>query len=239
MAKTQIWSRFGKSILTAPELTLAAFLGHANSVKVAVQHSLAVPQTADFRADSAYDPNIHKLDLPQDYLDSAFLMRCVATWGAEVLIRATHACGLLQCLHHSTCAPQYVGLRNDAAFLLQTLIDGPTPEARLKARECLEQCQKRYRPHEKKPDSKAAVTTWFHLGAPWFALETALGNLAVEEGSDETDPAPSNKSWITRNSVWPKRAIDAAAHTVPHPLLRDTLRSTLIAWATSRPTAGK
>ena len=231
MAMTQLWNRFGQSILTSPHLTLAAFLGHAPSIHQTKQQSIEFPKTADFQFDPAYDPNFHKLDLDEDCLNSAFLIKCVCAWGAEALVRAVNACSLLQCMHHSSCTPKFRQLRNEAAFSLQALIDFPTADVRKEAGRLLQKCQALYRPHEENPDSTEANETWYHLGASWFGLETALSNMAAREDCGEKEPAPANSSWCRRETVWPERAVDAAARWSSHALARAAVRSTLLAWA--------
>ncbi len=233
MAKTEFWNQFGETILESPHLTLAAFLGHDQSIAVAKQHSIHFPKTADFQIDPAYDPNFHKLDLDEESLNSTFLILCISAWGAEALVRAVNACSLLQCMHHFSCSSNLKSLRNDAAFTLQTLIDMPTMEVRQKASGLLRQCQNTYRPHEDDPNSDEAHLAWFHLGAPWFGLETALGNMGARRDCGETEPAPSNSTWCARETVWPDRALDAAAHWSSHAIVRATIRSTLVAWAVS------
>ncbi len=234
MSKTEFWNRFGETILSSPHLTLAAFLGHSPSVAVAKQHSIHFPKTADFQIDRAYDPNVHKLDLDEDSLNSTFLIRCISAWGGEALIQAVNACAHLQCMHHSSCSPKFKSLRNEAAFALQMLVDAPTPKIQETARELLRQCQNSYRPYEENPDSAEAQFVWLHLGASWFGLETALRDLGPRRDCGETEPAPSNSTWCARETVWPDRALDAAAHWSSHAIARATIRSTLIAWAVGR-----
>lgn len=234
MAKTELWDDFGESILASPDLTLAAFLGHEPSMIFARRHSILFPTKADFQADRTYDPNPHKLKLAADELDSTFLIQCVSTWGAEPLMRAANACSQLQCERHDSYSPQILPLRTEAAGTLQELIDSPSPATRRKANEVLLKCKAAYRCHEKSPDSAGAQQVWYHLGAPWFGLETATGDLAARIDCDETEPAPSNSSWCARMTVWPVRAIDAAAHWSSHVVAQEAVRSTLIFWAVSR-----
>ncbi len=234
MAKTELWDDFGESILASPELTLAAFLGHEPSMIFARQQSILFPAKSDFQADQTYDPNPHKLKLAADELDSTFLMRCVSTWGAEPLQHAVNACSQLQCERHDLCSPQLLPLRTEAAWTLQKLINSPSPATRRKANEVLLKCKVAYRQFEKSPDSAEAQQVWYHLGAPWFGLETATGDLAARIDCGETVPAPSNSSWCARVTVWPVRAIDAAAHWSSHVVAQEAVRSTLISWAASR-----
>jgi hypothetical protein len=235
MAITQVWKRFGDSILAMPHLTLAAFLGHAPSIAIAKESSIRFPRTADFQIDPAYDPNIHRLDLDEDYLSSKFLLKCISTWGAEPLIRAANACSLLQCMHHASCHPKYRLLRNEAAFALQNLVDAATPKARLTADEIRRNCESHHSLNENVPNSPEAHVCWYHLGAAWFGLETALGNMEARNELNEGEHAPSNSSWIARQTVWPERAIDAAAHWSSHSLAVLAVKSTLIAWAARAP----
>jgi hypothetical protein len=230
MAITALWQRFGAAISKAPHLTLAAFLGHQPSISAAKKLSLIFPKTTDFQIDPAYDPNIHKLDLDEESLKSKFLLMCLATWGPEALIRSVNACSLLQCMHHAGCSPHRKGLRNEAAFVLQDLIDAPTEARKKHAKELRRRCSEHYHQHEADPDSSSAQASWYQLGAPWFGLETYLGDMTAREDCGEKAPAPSNASWIARNTVWPERALDAAAHWSSFRLVRDVVSSTLIAW---------
>lgn len=234
MAITELWDDFGESILAAPYLTLAAFLGDTLSVKRARENSILFPSKSDFKADRTYDPNPHNLKLAADELDSTFLMKCVSTWGAETLLHAVNACSQLQCQRHDSCSPQIQPLRTEAAGALQELIDSPSPATRRRANEVLLKCKVAYRCHEKSPDSMEAQQVWYHLGAPWFGLEAATGELAARIDCDETEPAPSNSSWCARVTVWPVRAIDAAAHWSSHIVAQEAVRLALISWAVNR-----
>ena len=234
MAKTEFWNRFGNTILDSPHLTLAAFLGHAPSVAVSKLRSIKFPYYSDFQNDPAYNPNIHKMDLGEDCLNGRLFILCVSAWGADALLRVANACSLLQIAHDSSCPLKLRQLRNEAAFSLHSLIDAPTPAARQRSAELLRQCQAIYRPHEDSPDSREAGLTWLHLGAPWCGLETALGNLGTRRDCGETDPPPSNSTWCARETVWPIRAMDAAAHWSSYSNVSDAMRSTLVSWAVSR-----
>jgi hypothetical protein len=168
--------------------------------------------------------------LDQEYLDCKQFLLCVATWGAEPLLRIVNACSLLQCLHHSPTNEEYKRLRDDAAFSVYAMVDTSSDELRKKADTLRRRCQAEYRPHGNKPDTKIAKTIWFHLGAPWFGLETCLSNFAADRG--ESEPVPSNPTWIARQTVWPTRALDAAAHWSSYSLISTVLRSALVAWST-------
>ncbi len=233
MAITQIWSRFGESILDAPHLTLASYLGHTPSIEVAKQHGIAYPSDADFRSDPAYDPNRHKLDLEKDYLDCVFLVLSVATWGAESLDRIVNTCSLLQCMHHSPSNADFKRLRDEAALCVNAMIDNRTEDLQKKANSLRQRCSEEYEPHEDSPDSKAAMAVWDQLGAPWFALETCCSDLAARDDVREKEPGPSNPSWIARETVWSSRAMDAAAGWSSLNLVNQVLRSTLILWAST------
>ena len=230
MAATKFWTRFGDTIIASPHLTLAAFLGHAPSVAMANERSVRFPKTNDFQVDPAYDPNPHKLDLDEESLKSAFFLKCISAWGGEVLVRTVNACSLLQCLHHSSYSPKFTALRNAAAHALQGMIDLPSPTSRKVAKAVLVKCQSEYRRHEDDPDSEEAGEVWYCLGAPWCGLETALGDLAARPDCGEQEPGPGNASWCARATVWPERALDAAAHWSSHSLVRQVIESTLLAW---------
>lgn len=237
MAVTATWTWFGEVITEAPHLTLLAFLGHQPSIAAANERDLVFPKMADFQDDPAYNPNPQGLDLEEEILASKSFLMGIATWGAEPLKRAVNACSLLQCVHHSACVPKLKDLRNEAAFLLHELVDGHSTSRRSKAEEVRRRCSEEYRLQESARDSAGATTSWYHLGAPWFGLETVLGNLAARSDCGENEPGPANSSWIARNTVWPERALDAAAHWSSFSLVRDVIRSSLIAWGTEHPPA--
>ena len=232
MAITSLWMQFGDTIAKSPHLTLAAFLGHSASIAVTKQEFLWYPKTADFQVDPAYDPNYHKLELDEDYLNSNFFLRCISTWGAEPLIHAVNACSLLQCMHQTSSPPHLAALRSDAAFILQRMIDAPTSKLKNEAKQVLHLCNAEYRSHEDAPDTAEAIMIRNHLGAPWFGLETLLSNLDARNECGEREPGPSHSTWIARNSVWPDCALHAAAHWSSYGLAREAISSTLIAWAT-------
>jgi hypothetical protein len=235
MATTKFWTRFGDTIIASPHLTLAAFLGHAPSIAIANERSVLFPRTSDFQLDPAYDSNPHKLDLDEQSLQSAFFVRCLSVWGGEALIRAVNACSLLQCLHHSSCSTKYKSLRNAAAHALQAMVDLPSPTTHKVAKAVLLKCQAEDRRFENDPDTDEASEVWYCLGAPWCGLETALGNLQARPDCGEQEPGPSNATWCARASVWPERALDAAAHRSSHALARAVIKSALLAWATDQP----
>lgn len=231
---TEFWNRFGKTILGAPDLTLAAFLGDRSSIEVAKQHDIRFPKTTDFQIDSAYDPNFHKLDLDEERLQTDFFILCVSAWGVDALRRAVNACSLIQCMHQTVCSPRLLPVRNQAAFALQTFIDTPSKENRDEAASSLKKCSDLYRVHEDSPDTPESHNTWYQLGAPWLALESVFSMGGPDASIDEVEPAQCNSTWIARESVWPRRAFDAAAHWSSHSLVRDVVRSTLLKWAVSR-----
>ncbi len=163
-----------------------------------------------------------------------FLLLCLAAWGEEPLKRTVNACSLLQCMHHCTCSPNLKPLRNEAAFALQSFLDDPSVNNRIKAESVRRKCEEIYDAGEDNPDSDVAVTSWYHLGAPWFGLETALDDLSVREDYGEIAPAPANSSWCIRNAVWPERAFDAAAKWSSVALVSDAVKTTLLVWAVGK-----
>jgi hypothetical protein len=233
MAITKTWKSFGDIIAANPRLTLASFLGHPPSIATARQLGVRFPVTTDFEADSAFNPNIHNLRLKEDYIKNIFLMLCISVWGAEVLKQAVNVCSSLHCQLDKECPPELKTLRDNAALALQRLIGEPSPESRRNAADVLHKCEATYRPHEDNPDSLDAKNIWAHLGAPWFGLKTALGNLNARKDCGESEPGPANSSWCIRNTVWPVRAIDAVAHWSSHEKARAAVISTLVTWATA------
>ena len=116
MPITHTWKQFGESITSAPGITLAAYLGDEASIEKAKQHGVLFPTLDDFKRDPHLDPNSHKLDLPQEYVESMRLMMTIILWGAEPIYRAVNALSLLQLAHQPNCEPTLRSIRNDAAF---------------------------------------------------------------------------------------------------------------------------
>lgn len=233
MPITKTWKKFGDAILASPYLTLAAFLGHPASMVDAKKQKIRFPTAVDFQNDPNFDPNFHKLDLDEGYVNNKFLLLCVSVWGAEPLKLAVNACSLLQCIHQGVYSSELKRLRNKAAFALQNYLDNPTFDCLQVAEKVRQECEAKSRPFEDDPDNIQAHDIWYQLGAPWFGLETVLGNLDARTDCGEEEPAPANSSWCNRNTVWPERAIDAAAHWSSHSLAGDVVRSALTTWAIS------
>ena len=60
------------------------FLYSQHSELVLQTDSIPFPTIDDFRADSAFDPNPHKLDLPEDLFETSLLVQSLAVWGPSV-----------------------------------------------------------------------------------------------------------------------------------------------------------
>jgi len=229
MSHTAMWERFGATISLHPNLTLAAYLGHQASQLALQTDSLPFPTIADFHADSAFDPNPHELDLPEHFLDTSLFVHSLAVWGPDVLIRSALACARFQIEHQTTCRSDLVALRDAALLAVQGFIHSPTDENRKTVTQASKRCNEIYAAHEDDPDSPDARTVWSHLGASWWAAETALQDYKLEE-YDGPEPREGSSTWCRRNAVWPINAAHAAAEWTPHDDVRAVIRTSLLDW---------
>ena len=233
MSHTAIWKQFGTAISSEPTLTLAAYLGHRDSELALRTDSVPFPSIDDFRADAVFDPNPHQLDLPQDWLETSLLMKSLTVWGPDVLIRSAFACAALQIRHQETCRTDLVVVRDAAFDAVKIFIQSPTSENRNAVKQASDRCAKFYEPYEEDPDSSEANNIWSHLGAPWFAAETAVQEYQLED-YDGLGPREASPSWCRRCAVWPIRAADAAAEWSSHDNVRTVIFEALLGWRVTR-----
>ena len=229
MSHTAMWGRFGVPITAHPKLTLSAYLGHQASELAMQADSIPFPTIDDFRADSAFDPNPHELDLPEAFLETSLFVHSLAVWGPDVLIRAALACTRFQIERQTTCRSDLVAPRDAALLAVQRFIRSATDENRKTLTEACRRCNKIYAPHEDDPDSPEAETVRSHLGAAWWAAETALQDYKLEE-YDGPEPREGSSTWCRRNAVWPINAAHAAAEWTPHDDVRAAIRTSLLDW---------
>lgn len=224
-----VWDQFGASILQRPELTLAAYLGAPWAVARAGAAGIAVPSAADFKRDPAFDPNPHHLALPDDYLQTMFHVRTLATWGWRPLVDLAVVCSEDQLRIASPMDDDGANrARIAAASAAKSFQADPNARNRAAARRAAEACAACYSPFESDPDSPNARTMWFYLGACWFAAETAAQDASLTQW-DGPGPDAASATWRTRNAVWPQRAAEAAAEASSYPSVRNCIRDELIA----------
>lgn len=231
MAVTDIWQRFGYGIAQEPRLTLAALLGHAESMAALQAEGLKFATLADFADDPAYDPNPFGLRLDDDWKRYLHLVLALMTWGRDPVLRVAYACSDLQCSNHVGGSIDLIRLRDAAASALQSYSDVPSGRTLQCVSDAAKTCSQVYSVHEADPDSEPAQVTWCCLGAPWMAAEAVAGDWSLQLYEGDAPPE-SQSTWIRRNAVWPGRAAEAAAHWSTHALVHDVLKSTALAWAT-------
>jgi hypothetical protein len=237
MSHTAIWKQFGAAISSQHPRTLAAFVGHRDSELALQTDSIPFPTPNHFRADSVFDPNPHQLELPEDLLETSLLVHSLAVWGPDVLIRSAFACAALQMKHHTACRADLVDPRDSTFDVVKRWIQYPTNENYDSVKQASERCSKLYKPYEDDPDSSEANVVWFHLGAPWFAAETAAQDHKLDV-CDGPGPREASPTWCTRNAVWPTRAADAAAEWSSHEDVRKMIRKALLDWIANAEQAG-
>ena len=230
MTHTVIWKQFGAAITSHRARTLAAYLGHRNSEIALRAESVAFPTIEDFRGDSVFDPNPHQLDIPKDVLETTLLVRTVAVWGPDVVIRSAFTCSELQIKHHNTCRADLVAPRDAAREAVKKFIDSFTNENYNAVNLASTRCATVYEPYEDDPDNSDAQAVWSHLGAPWFAAETAAQEYKLE-AYDGPGPREASGTWCKRNTVWAIRAAHAAADWSSHQNVRTIIRKALLDWA--------
>jgi len=228
MSHTDIWKQFGPAITEHPRDTLAAYLGHRPAQKTLDAASVVGPTTEDFQLDSVFDPDPHNLGLSADFVETALLVQSLAVWGPETLVRAAFFCARLQVEHQTDCPADLLPLREAAFTAVENALDTAGAEAEVK--QAAAACAETYHPHEEAPDSPTAQSIWTHLGAVWFAAETAAQDDRLED-FDGPGPREASPTWCRRNSVWPLRAAETAAGWASHEGVRQVILATLIDWA--------
>jgi len=229
MSQSAMWELFGDAILSRHRETLGAYLGHRDLERTLQTESVLVPTIDDFRADPVFDPNPHQLELPKDCLEASLFVRSLAIWGPDVLNRSAFACAVLQLENQTACRPDLVPARDAAFGAVRAFIESPTDMHRRNVIRASEACQRLYAPYEDDPDSTDAQTVWSHLGAPWFAAETAAQDYQLED-NDGPGPREASSTWCNRNAVWPTRAADAAAEWSSYDQARAKIQQSLLDW---------
>ena len=247
-----VWACYGAAGVFDDLRALAACLGDGSARAVLVSEGTDFPTLDEFRCDECYDVNPHGLRMAPSQLELLLLIRVLAAWGAEALIRAALAAGLLeQQLQHdlpADCLPvreaavraaaRFItsptpGHRADAERAAARFITSPTPGHRADAERAAAACRDRYAPFADQPDSAEALATHRELGAAWCAVEAAAADYRLQE-YDGPGPVAASCTWGNRNSVWPQRAAEAAAQWCSHEEVRQAIVRELRAWTTTR-----
>lgn len=221
-ARTAIWGTYGSEIQRAPQAALIGYLTQVPGDRW--------PSCEDFRKDPAFDPNPFGLSLPEDACETALLVHSLATWGAQVSLRAAVSCASLQLEHQEACPAEFVSYRDAAQHAAVSVLGSASRGSRAEAKRAAAECARLYEPYESRPETTAAARVWRNLGAPWFAAQTAASDMAPLP--DEIEPPPANPTWCRRMSVWPIRAADVVAqHFATHAEVRQRIRDDLLSWA--------
>ena len=236
------WKTLGPTIAAAPQLSLAAWLGHAPAIALLESQGLAVPTAKVFARDPALKPDPYGLGLSRDEKAMALFTRCVAFWGPQALQRAALACAELQLSQQNQCPADLLPLRDAAmdaarrrmAALSDTTLDEAGAKAarqgtRKSAKAAAEACWARWETH-KNPDSAAATKTWKNLGAPWFAA-ALIGNSMKLQDYDGEPPRVASSSWGARNTTDLGRAAEVAQEWTSHAQTLGAMQDALLAWA--------
>ena len=228
-----VWACYGAAGVFDDLRALAACLGDGSARAVLVSEGTDFPTLDEFCCDECYDVNPHGLRMSPSQLELLLLIRVLAAWGAEALIRAALAAGLLeQQLQHdlpADCLP----VREAAVRAAARFITSPTPGHRADAERAAAACRDRYAPFADQPDSAEALATHRELGAAWCAVEAAAADYRLQE-YDGPGPVAASCTWGNRNSVWPQRAAEAAAQWCSHEEVRQAIVRELRAWTTTR-----
>ena len=207
---TQVLNPIG-FITEHPARTLAAYLGDREAELALHADSIPFPTSDDFRSDSVFDPNPHRLDLSSGYVETALLVHSLAVWGPDALIRAAFACAKLQVEGQTACRPDLVGPRDAALQAVAAYLQTPTNERLQQVAAAVGWCNELYAPHEEDPDTEDARTAWTQLGAPWFAAETAAQDFKLES-YDGDGPREASSTWCQRNIVLLKNPFHGLYH---------------------------
>lgn len=232
MPMTNIWNEFGPSIQGSPKMTLAAFLGDEESIAECKKQGIGFPLLADFDSDSVYDPNPYNLKLDTGLLGNNQLVLCLMTWGKEPIFVIANACAQLQCACNKEPDPAINALQVETASAVKSYVQEPTTRIFGSVKKLVKACRELYSPYEDDPDSEEARIVWYQLGAPWFAAETICNDWEIQS-YDGTPPPEAQSTWIKRNSMWTKRAVDSAAEWSSHERVNDEMRKTALKWALS------
>jgi hypothetical protein len=223
-----VWSQFGNAISRYPEVTLAAYLGAPWAIARARAGDVPVPGDADFRRDPTFDPNRFRLKLPDEYLETSFLVRTLAFWGWRPLVDVAVICSEIQLERSVPAADAVTDMRLAAAAAAKAFQADPSVRNRAVARSVADACAAEYARFELEPDSASARTTWVALGACWFAAETAAQDFSLTRW-DGPGPAAASSTWGNRNSVWPQRAAEVATEAMSFGAVMDRIAEAVIA----------
>jgi len=225
------WKALGATLTSAPKTSLAAWLGHRDSIAALERQGLAIPHSKIFARDPQLKPDPHGLGLSVEQKATDLFVRCVAFWGAQSIQRAALACAELQFAARNRAPAALLVLRNAAMAAARNYIACPGEATRLAAVQASEACWQHGEKH-RNPDSAAARATWEYLGAPWFAATLAGDAMDLTE-YDGPPPRVASSTWGARSTSHLNHAAEAAGHwTSPAEALR-AMQEALLAWALS------
>lgn len=215
------WTRFGQAIAHYPSESLASFFGDEEARSELKRRGVEAPTTQDLVSDSGFWFDWEK---PAATLD--FTTRALGLWGREPVIECALACAALQIEHEPERDDELRSLRDEVWHALQSVTLDSAGKVPAGLKRVLERCDKAYRPFEDGDDPKGSHV-WYALGAPWFAAETLAQDWALQ-AYDGEGPPQGTKSWVWRNSAWPRRAVDAAVHWSSEETVRERLKATAL-----------
>ena len=235
MRRSLIWELFGDAISSRHKETLCAYLGDCDAQHALENESILAPTIDDFRGDPVFDPNPHGLDLPKGCLDLSLFVHSLAVWGPDALIRSALACATLQVENQIACPSHLVPARDGAFRAVKASVETPTDVNRSEVIRACAACQNLYAPYDNDPDSADAQTAWSHLGASWFAAETAAQDYRLEDLEIEgvsLSPAPPlvlNLSASVRRRIYSLLATSELnpGHRYPFRFRPEVFRATL------------
>lgn len=235
--QVESWQRFGPAIMAEPRLTLAAFLDDAEAIAALEAAGLPAPVPAALANDPTMaEPSwMRDAEVEDDLLQRIRFVRRLALWGPGALVRAALAAADYQAERQPLPRGAMAQLRADMLTAVRAWVEDPAaPETLALACEAAARGQKKYRPHERNPDSPKAVQVWLELGAPWCAAEAAACDWNLTQW-DGPGPREASHTWGNRLSVWPGRAVDAACECGSYAEVEAAIRMRLLAWTRSCP----
>lgn len=231
--QVESWQRFGPAIMAEPRLTLAAFLDDAEAVAALEAAGLPAPVPAALANDPTMaEPSwMRDAEVEDDLLQRIRFLRRLALWGPEVLMRAALVAAEYQAEHRPLSRGAMARLREDMLAATRAWMEDPqAPEALVLVCDAAARGQKKYRPHERNPDSPRAVQVWSELGAPWCAVEAAASDWSLTRW-DGPGPREASYTWGNRLSVWPERAVEAASECGTYAEVEAAIRMRLLSWS--------
>jgi hypothetical protein len=226
---TPTWKKFGVSVFSDPR-TLAAYFGSSLHQQELTKVKIPFPLKHDFEADVSYNPNRFNLDLPADYLATKFMVMTIATWEPGALIQVGAICTSLESTSILKIHNPLSLIREQTITAVEMYMQRPEYSLKEQVRLKKSECNAAYQSYNGNPDSEEAQAVWDTLGAAWCLSELICADMSALKDCGESKPAPSNSSWINRNSTWACRAAEQAAKWRSEIEVQETLRKDLINW---------